>query len=262
MKLLSRFSIALLIVGSMVYISCSEDALGPNELGGNTNVDYATVGSKFGSYLDVPSTYIPGLDHMYDTVVVTKNNNGIVTIHADIGFDSSFVKGLDSALGTSALSPGMRSIAIDYYKNRFGATLDTSNKAKMHASFDLKLKITSDGIQEFVNGKGDESKPFTIVKYGSKVGDKYVFNNAEGEKITRTVTYHSTTDDYAIGFWMIKVMKVEETREAGGVSRVEGGDLFIDKITYVTNHKYGLVGVIILTKTGRTIHLGVFPPTM
>jgi len=40
------------------------------------------------------------------------------------------------------------------------------------AEVQLKLKITSDGIQDFVHSKGDESKPFTIMKYSAKLGDK------------------------------------------------------------------------------------------
>ncbi len=253
MKGLHLIILTVAVAGCVLYTSCAKEVLGPNELGGSTDVEFSKVGSRFASYLSpVDEHYIPGMDNMYDTILVTKNNNGIVTLHSDIGFDSAFVKALDSALGTSAMNPGLRNQAIDYYKQKFHATIDTSNPKKMHATFDLKMKVTTDGIQEFVSSNGDESKPFTIVKYGSAVGDKYEFTNSDGIKVTRAVTYHSTTDDYPIGFYMIKVMKVEETKE----------DLFLDKITYVTNHKFGLVGVIIQTKTGKQLHLGVFPPNM
>jgi hypothetical protein len=114
------------------------------------------------------------------------------------------------------------------------------------------MKVTSEGIQEFVNSKGDLSRPFTIVKYGAAVGDKYEITNTEGVKVTRTVTYKSTTDDYGIGFWMIKIIKVEETKE----------DPFVEKVTYYTNHKFGLVGIVINTKTGKELKLGIFPPTL
>ncbi len=252
MRTIHTLTLALTIVGISLYVSCAKSVLGPNELAGDPNVGFTEVGSRFNTWLGLPSGYIPGMSNMYDTVKVTKNNNGVVTFHADIGFDSSFVKALDSALGTSALGGQLRSQAIDYYKSRFHATLDTSNPSAMHVSFDLKMKVTSDGIQEFVNSNGDESKPYTIVKYASAVGDTYEFTNSDGVKITRTVTYHSSTDDYAIGFYLIKVMKVEETKS----------DPFIQKITYVTNHKFGLVGVIIETTTGKVIQLGVFPPNM
>ena len=53
-----------------------------------------------------------------------------------------------------------------------------------------------------------------------------------------------------MGFWLIKVLKIEQTKE----------DPIIDKITYITNHKYGLVGVILQTKNGQVFRLGIFPP--
>jgi len=96
------------------------------------------------------------------------------------------------------------------------------------------------------------SKPFTIVKYNANVGDKYEFTSSNGMKITRTVTYKSTTDDYQVGFWYLKVIKVEETRE----------DPLMEKITYITNHKFGLVGVLLEPKAGKDIRVTVFPPTL
>ena len=117
---------------------------------------------------------------------------------------------------------------------------------------EAKLKVTAEGIQEFVSSKGDLSKPFTIVKYNANVGDKYEFTNSDGVKITRTVTYKSTTDDYQVGFWYLKVIKVEETRE----------DPLTEKITYITNHKFGLVGVLLEPKAGKDIRVSVFPPTL
>ncbi len=119
-------------------------------------------------------------------------------------------------------------------------------------SFDLKMKITSEGIQEFVSSNNDLSRPYTIIKYAANVGDKYEFTNSEGIKVTRTVTSKSTTDDYPVGFYLIKVSKIEETKE----------DVFVDKVTYITNHKFGLVGVIIKTKNGKTMQLGLIPPNM
>ena len=109
--------------------------------------------------------YNPGLDRMKDSVVITRNDNGIVTTHVQIGFDSLFVVGLDSALGISAYPQSVKRAILDTYLKRYGATIDTADKQAMKASFDLKMKVTSEGIQEFVNSKGDLSKPFTIVKY-------------------------------------------------------------------------------------------------
>lgn len=49
------------------------------------------------------------------------------------------------------------------------------------------------------------------------------------------------------------MLKVEETGEE---------DPLIEKITYYTNHKYGLVGMENLTKNGKTLEVGVLPPTL
>jgi len=45
---------------------------------------------------------------------------------------------------------------------------------------------------------------------------------------------------------------VEETKE----------DPLFEKITYIANHKFGLVGVIVKGKNGKQTELSVFPPNM
>jgi hypothetical protein len=244
--------IAVTVVAAAIFFSaCDDTPTGPNDLGGDTNLELTRVGNEFSVYLDAES-YPPAFDRMKDSVVITRNDNGIVTTHAQIRFDSLFVVALDSALGTSALPYAAKLAIVDTYVKKYGATLDTTDKQAMKIAFDLKMKVTSDGIQEFVTSKGDQSRPYTIVKYGAAVGDKYEFTNNEGVKITRTVTYKSTTDDYGIGFWMIKIIKVEETKE----------DPLVEKVTYYTNHKFGLVGIVMRTKTGKELKLGIFPPTL
>ena len=242
----------LTVCMAMALVACDESSpTGPNDLGGDPNLDLTAVGNVFSTYLSAGG-YNPGLDRMKDSVVITRNDNGIVTTHVQIGFDSLFVVGLDSALGISAYPQSVKRAILDTYLKRYGATIDTADKQAMKASFDLKMKVTSEGIQEFVNSKGDLSKPFTIVKYGASVGDKYQFTNSDGINITRTVTAKSTTDDYPVGFWMIKVVTVEETSD----------DPLLEKITYYANHKFGLVGVVLRTKTGKELKLGIVPPTM
>ena len=233
----------------VVFFACETTPLGPNEIGGDTNLDLTKVGGVFASSLST-DTWVPAFDHLKDTAITTKSENGNVTIHVKAGFDSVFTAAIDSMMGTKALPHALRVALLDKYVKMFGATIDTSNKQKMHLEFDLKMKVTSEGIQEYMSGGGNFSNPFTIVKYSASVGDKYEFTNTDGIKVTRTVTYKSTTDDYYMGFWMIKVIKVEQTQD----------DPFIDKITYVTNHKFGLVGVIVQTKNGKTLTLGIFPP--
>ena len=93
-----------------------------------------------------------------------------------------------------------------------------------------KYKNTSEGILDYTNKDG---KPFVIVNYSSSVGDKYVLTKSDGTTITRTVTANSTVDDYPVmgGTMLIKTMTVEQD------SRIPG----VNKIVYITNHKYALV---------------------
>jgi hypothetical protein len=252
MKSLVGTLLAAAACAAIGFISCSDTATGPNDIGGETNLDLTQVGNTFSAYLDVTNEVIPGLDHMNDSIVITKNDNGIVTTHVLVGFDTAFVSGLDSALGTKSLPWSAKLAILDTYLDRYGATIDTTNKLAMKVNFDLKMKVTSEGIQEFVHSKGDLSRPFTIVKYGAAVGDKYQFVRDDGVTVTRTVTYKSATDDYPLGFWQIKVIKVEES----------ASDPLMEKVTYYTNHKFGLVGVVFLTKNGRELKIGIFPPNL
>lgn len=244
-------AVTTIVIIAASFASCQE-ALGPNDLGGSGVPDLCDVGKKYSGTVSVPGTYIPGFDHMTQEAVVTKNDNGNITIAVNLTFDSVFVKALDNALGTSSLPEGIRASVISEYARRYGATLDTMNKASMKAHVDFTLKVTTEGIQEYVNARGDRSKPYTIVKYAANVGDTYTYTNADGITITRKVTYKSTTDDYPLAFWNIKVTKVEETKD----------DLFMEKVTYYTNHKFGLVGVLLRTKTGKELKIGIFPPNL
>ncbi len=248
MKTFQNIFIPVVVCCMFIFFACNDTSvLGPNEIGGETNLELTKVGGEFVANF-YSETWNPGFDHQKDTAITTKNDNGVINIHVRSGFDSVFINMIDSLLGTKDLPKDIKSAMVDKYLKKYGVTIDTNNKAKMHAEFDLKMKVTSEGIQEYMTSGGDMSKPYTIIKYSANVGDKYEFTDPDGVKITRTVVSKSTTDDYYMGFWLIKVLKIEQTKE----------DPIIDKITYITNHKYGLVGVILQTKNGQVFRLGIF----
>lgn len=89
----------------------------------------------------------------------------------------------------------------------------------------LEFQVTKEGIASKV-----PSFPGTIVKYDSKVGDKYKVTGG----VEREVISKSTDDDYPYGFMYIKVMKVEESP-----SIIPG----VSKMVYIANHKFGIVGL-------------------
>ena len=242
---------AVLIV--LLWASCTkDDPVGPNDLGGDPNLELTRVGQEFPLSISSTGGSSSALYNLKDSSVSTGNDAGVVTARAVFTFDTAFVRALETELGIEAVPAEIKHAFFETYLQRFGATIDSTNKDAMFVRADVKLKVTSEGIQEFVSSRGDLSRPFTIVKYNANVGDTYTFTNSEGVNVTRTVAYKSETDDYAVGFWYLKVIKVEETKE----------DPLMEKITYVTNHKFGLVGVHMLTKAGKELRITVFPPTL
>lgn len=101
-------------------------------------------------------------------------------------------------------------------------------------------KITTNGIMSvYPEGK------LTLMDYGAKVGDSWSLTHS-GSNLERKVTSKSTDDDYSYGFMLIKVVKVEETgRNIPGVNKIE----------FVGNHKFGMVGIIVHFEDGSTKHI-------
>ncbi len=94
---------------------------------------------------------------------------------------------------------------------------------------DLQIQQTTDGIK-CITG------PYAgvLVKYDASVGD--TFTTATSGKVRKVVS-KTGVDDYPYGFYLIKTIQVETT--VNEASRVSG----ISKITYIANHRFGMVGV-------------------
>jgi len=105
----------------------------------------------------------------------------------------------------------------------------------------LKFKNTEKGI-EAVTGlaKG------VIVDYDAKVGDEY--KTSDG---VRTVISRSTDDDYMYGFFLIKVIEVEENPNKYGVKQIR----------YWANHRFGLVGIEFTFDDNSTARFPVYCST-
>ncbi len=93
----------------------------------------------------------------------------------------------------------------------------------------LQIQQTTDGIK-CITG------PYAgvLVKYDAAVGD--TFATATSGKVRKVVS-KTGVDDYPYGFYLIKTIQVETT--VNDANRVSG----ITKITYIANHKFGMVGV-------------------
>lgn len=230
----------------------SEDE-GPNSMGGDPNLEMTRQGAVWDASVDL-SDALPEGYAFDDDVKVLKNENGTVTMDVNISFEGKVLKVLDTIAGTSALPLQAKLAVLDQLLDRYGVTLDTVSQpgtVKLHAQ--PTFKVTSEGIQEFVSGGGDLSKPFTIVKYGMNVGDSWSFTDTEGVTTTRKVVHKSTTDDYDLYFWRFKVLKVESTR---------ANDPLLEKTTFIANHKYGPFGAVVRFKNGQELKIGLVSPTL
>ncbi len=111
----------------------------------------------------------------------------------------------------------------------------------------IQFKLTSDGF-ECKTGPGAG----IMVKYDSNVGDTYPIGTT-GK--VRTVVAKTGVDDYPYGFMLIKVIQVEEIpsylKSSAGVS----------KVTYIANHKYGLVGVKVAFDDGTNATFPIYTST-
>lgn len=111
---------------------------------------------------------------------------------------------------------------------------------------DMKIQQTKEGIKCHTGpGAG------VLVKYDSKVGDTYPVGETGKE---RKVVSKTGVDDYPYGFFLIKTIQVETTP----IDMKSGG---VEKITYIANHKYGMVGVKVDFDDASSVTFPVYSST-
>lgn len=130
----------------------------------------------------------------------------------------SFDKGISTFTGEAIITDP---VILNIISNIPEFTIE-GNKVSVS---DLKFVVSTEGVESM-----NPSYPGIIVKYGSKVGDKYPVKNG----IEREVIHKSTEEDYYFGWFIIKVIKVEESP-----CLIPG----ISKMVYIANHRFGIVGL-------------------
>ncbi|MER3330329.1 MAG: hypothetical protein RIF34_12180 [Candidatus Kapaibacterium sp.] len=244
------FAMALAF-GIIAFASCSDDSsTDPNVLDGNTNLPATEVGSEFGIYLEMEGDTKGVLGKVEDSVVVKSRENGITTLSAKFVVSESTMIEVDTLLGIQELPEATKREIVSYFLKRFDAQLDTTDMERITITTEIKVKATDKGIQDFVYSKGNTNKPFTLIKYDDGVGDSYSFTADDGTTYTRTIVSKSTEDEYPLGFYYIKVTKVDETQP---------NDPLLKRISYYTNHKFGLVGIELETKDGKIAKIDILP---
>lgn len=197
---------------AIFLISCEENGSvkSSTTLGGSTDLPMNELGNTFNSV-----TLINGQNYYTSAQIeVVENAEGITTISVNANIP-------DELPFASLVTPDMKD-------------------ANGNLDVELKFKNSTDGVLDYNNLN---QKPFVIGKYDAKVGDKYILEKSDGKTITRTVTAHSTDDDFSWvgGQWLyLKTVTIEQD------SRIPG----VDKLVYNINHKYGLVGIEVVMEDG------------
>jgi hypothetical protein len=170
-------------------------------------------------------------------------------------FSNSVVTSTAMYQGTIAITSVTNGVATVQFKSAIPTNIPILQgiKAKYKdASGNLvcegKFKMTDAGILDYNN---KDHKPFVLVKYDGNVGDKYTLVKSDGSTIVRQVVRKSTTDDYYWGGMLIKTIDVEQSSNIPGVK----------KITYYSNHKFGLVAVRVEMEDGSHPQLNLVPKT-
>lgn len=210
-----------LLFSAVLFSSCTGfdlDLKGSSTLGGNTDLPINTVGNTLNPIgVAVDGNYV----NIDPSVVITNSVDGVNTIEVKVDL------GADPALAS------INELIPDELKDSQGKV-----------SFETKVKITSKGWLDYSNV---DKEPVVLVKYNCSVGDKYSVTTSSGTKIVREVISKSTTDDYEYGFYNIKVIKVEQKTTFPGISKYVG----------YFNHKFGLVGIELITDDGSVLSMNI-----
>ncbi len=154
---------------------------------------------------------------------------------------SATVTGLKDGVSTySAQAKVTNSLLKNMVANFPGVTISGDN-----------VSITNMQIQQTTEGIKCNTGPGSgvLVKYNSSVGDTYPIGSTGKE---RKVVSKTGVDDYSYGFYLIKTVQVES--DPNNLKSTAG----IKKITYVANHKYGLVGVKVAFDDGTNATFPVY----
>ena len=111
----------------------------------------------------------------------------------------------------------------------------------------LQMQQTTGGIKCIT---GPDSG--ILINYNSNVGDTYPIGSTGR---VRTVVSKTGVDDYPYGFYLIKTIQVESNRL--GLRSATG----VSKITYIANHKFGMVGVKVTFTDGSSSIFPVYSST-
>lgn len=222
MRLIFSFLLSL-VCGVLLVTSCEKEGDGVvAEIGGSANLAENEVGYTADGSIKVNNSSISSAQ-----LKVVESKNGIIAVDCSIPVPAAYSTKLDQI--------GYAFAGEDYTKSK-STHFDSQGNYKCT----LKIKNTSEGVA-YVNSLG---KQCVVMKYDATVGDSWTYTKKNGKVTEFKVTHKSTAEDYDYIFWKIKVVKVEQTLNEPGLS----------KIIYVGNHKYGLVAIELRLDDGMVIN--------
>ena len=118
-------------------------------------------------------------------------------------------------------------------------------------NIELKLLITENSISDFVYSMGNESKPFTLVRFDGKVGDTYRFFFGEHEVVRQIVETGHAYDVPCLGK-KVEVIGVAEYIPYGLYPKINGYTARI--IYWWISPEYGLTCIEIDTDEGEFLY--------
>jgi hypothetical protein len=216
---MKKFLVLLLSITIIVLCMSCDKLLNkddPTELGGDQSAM-----SEVGVTVSSSSAPIAGVSDFNATVTALKD--GVSTYSAQATVTNSLLKNMVA--------------------NFPGVTINGDNISITN----MKIQQTTNGIKSLTGGGAG-----ILVKYDSNVGDTYPIGSTGN---VRKVVAKTGLDDYSYGFFLIKVIQVEDNpiylKSTSGVS----------KITYIANHKYGLVGVKVAFDDGTSSTFPLYSST-
>ena len=211
---------ALVYLLAILFIAASCDLLNSDSkssdsIGGSTDIPINTVGTTFANNVVV------GFNSYQGSIGITNvSSDGVATVKFQATIPANI--------------PILQGIKPKYK--------DASGKLVCEWMF----KMTDEGILDYNN---KDHKPFVLVKYDGKVGDKYTLEKSDGTTIVREVVRKSSDDDFYWNGMIIKTIDVEQSSNIPGV----------ENITYFCNHKFGVVAVRVNMEDGTKPQLNLVP---
>ncbi len=208
----------LLLAILFFAVSCdllNSDSKSSDSIGGSTDIPINTVGTTFANNVSTGSASYSG-----NISITNVSSDGVATVKFQAPIPTNI--------------PALQGIKPKY------------KDASGNLVCEGKFKMTDEGILDYNN---KDHKPFVLVKYDAKVGDKYTLEKSDGTTIVREVVRKSSTDDFYWNGMIIKTIDVEQSSNIPGVSN----------ITYFCNHKFGIVAVRVNMEDGTHPQLNVVP---